>query len=155
MNNANLGLMNKRVHSTSRWVQHGWISEKKYDFLKFILGSGKGKAVWDTVAWMMTILACDSFMQLDELQRWGSETVESVPGPRCEAGQVVWILWSLGPSLVSILGLLPLLIEREMGKYFLITKIWHQCYFFFFASYLSIIKMLRKMKFQHRILSPP
>ena len=61
------------------------MSEKKYDFKKFILGSGNGRAGWDTVAWMM-ILACDSFMQLDELQRWESDMVESVPGPRCETG---------------------------------------------------------------------
>lgn len=41
---------------------------------------------------MMMILAYDSFMQLDELQRWGSDMLESVPGPRCETRQVVWIL---------------------------------------------------------------
>lgn len=89
----------------------------------------------------MMILACDSFMQLDELQRWGSDTVEMFQVPGVKLGKLFGILWS--GSLSVILGLLPLLIERD-GKVLLITKSDISVTIFFFLQVTVVSKNVKK-----------
>lgn len=135
-----------KVHSTSRWMWHDFV-ERNMIFYSW-LWKRQGW-VKDTVAWIMMILACDSLMQLDELQRW-THIHGGLNGGKCSRSQV-WCWASCLASLSlgslpcqSLLGLLSLLNGRATGKCFVVAKIWRKCYFFI-CKLLKHSAIVRKM----------